>query len=168
MDTDFDPLMLDKSMPQSAQEAILMLMRAWPLFEIALTDWLIAVAGMTTDIGTLMVGRMDTRGKIDKLKEIYSHLGNKEQVQWLTNLNKSARRYTVIRNIVVHSIYLGHKPDPKQPEEYQLIFSNHRPIKGRRKSIGAVVVKLHDIKRTANFAGSAASKIIDALRKQPV
>jgi hypothetical protein len=165
MDTDFDPLVLDKSMPQSAQEAILLLMRAWPLFEIALTDWLIAVAGMTTDIGALMVGRMDTRGKIDKLKEIYSHLGNKDQVRWLTNLNKSARGYTVIRNTVVHSIYLGHRPDPEKSEEYQLIFSNHRPVKGRQKSIGAVIVKLRDIKRTATFAGSAASKIIDALRR---
>jgi hypothetical protein len=52
-----------------------------------------------------MVGRMDTRGKIDKLKEIYSHLGNKDQVQWLKTLDKSAEGYTRIRNTVVHSLY---------------------------------------------------------------
>jgi hypothetical protein len=73
---EFDPLALDKSMPKSAEEAILLLLRAWPLFEIALTDWLIAVAGMNSDdIGALMVGRMETRGKIEKLKDIYGHLG---------------------------------------------------------------------------------------------
>jgi hypothetical protein len=36
MEPDFDPLALDKNMPQSAQEAILLLMRTWPLYEIAL------------------------------------------------------------------------------------------------------------------------------------
>jgi hypothetical protein len=60
---------------------------------------------MNCDIGVLMVGRMDTRGKIDKLKEIYSHLGNKDQVQWLKTLDKSAEGYTRIRNTVVHSLY---------------------------------------------------------------
>ncbi len=166
MALEFDPLALDKSMPKSAEEAILLLMRAWPMFEIALTDWLIAVAGMNSDVGALMVGRMETRGKIEKLKDIYSHLGNKDQVQWLTNLNRSAEGYTLIRNTVVHALYLGHRPDPEKPEAYQLIFSNHRPVKGKQNSIESVILTLHNINMAAKFAGRAASKIIHALPRR--
>jgi hypothetical protein len=147
MTDDLDPLALDRKMPQDAQEAILLLVRMWPLYEIALTDWLIAIAGMDSEIGVLMVGRMDTRGKIDKLKEIYAHLGDKDQVQWLKNLQKSAERYTYFRNTVVHTLYVGHRPDPEKPDEYQLIFSTHRPVKGRPKTIHAITVTLSDIKK---------------------
>jgi hypothetical protein len=163
---DFDPLALNKKMPQDAQEAILLLVRTWPLFEIALTDWLIAIARMDSEIGVLMVGRMDTGSKINKLKEIYAHLGDKNQVQWLKNLNKRAERYTYIRNIVVHTMYVGHRADPKKPEEYQLIFSTHRPVKGRRKSIDAVIVTPSDIKETASFAGTVVQKIREALARR--
>jgi hypothetical protein len=72
-DAEFDPMSLDRGMPQSAQDAILLLVRAWPLYEAALTDWLTTVAGMNSEIGAFFIGRMDTRGKISKLKEIYQH-----------------------------------------------------------------------------------------------
>jgi hypothetical protein len=101
MASDFDPSSLDRSMPQSGQDAILLLMRAWPLFEMALTDWLIAVVKMDEEIGRLFIGRMDTRGKISKLREIYQHLGETQQVQLLKNLNKSAEGYTRVRNILL-------------------------------------------------------------------
>jgi hypothetical protein len=132
MASDFDPSSLDRSMPQSGQDAILLLMRAWPLFEMALTDWLIAVVKMDEEIGRLFIGRMDTRGKISKLREIYQHLGDTQQVQWLKNLNKSAEGYTRVRNMIVHGVYLGYRPRP-DTEEYELIYSTHRPIIGRRK-----------------------------------
>jgi hypothetical protein len=166
MDPDFNPLTLDKNMPQSAQEAILLLARTWPLFEIALTDWLIAVSGMDSEIGVLMVGRMDTRAKIAKLKEVYAHLGDSRQVQWLKNLNRSAEGYTSIRNTIVHTLYVGHRPDPKKSGRYQMIFSTHRPVKGRRKSIDAVIVTLPDIKKTASFAVRATQEIRNALARR--
>jgi hypothetical protein len=162
---DFDPLALNKKMPQDAQEAILFLIRTWPLFEIALTDWLIALTRMDREIGVLMVGRMDTGSKINRLKEIYAHLGDKNQVQWLKNLDKSAKRYTSIRNTVVHTMYMGHRADPNKPEECQLIFSTHRPVRGRRKSIDAVIVTPSDIKKTAGFALRVVQKIREALAR---
>lgn len=147
-------------MPGDAQEAILLLIRAWPYFEIALTDWLIAVSGMDSDIGALFVGRMDTRGKIDKLKEIYSHRRDADHMLSLKNLGKSAEGYILVRNTVVHSVYLGHLPCKlDKPDAYQLVFSNHRPVKGKQKYVKSVILTQADIAKTASFAGKAADKI---------
>jgi hypothetical protein len=165
-DPDFDPMSLDRKMPQSAQDAISVLVRAWPLYEAALTDWLIAIAGMKSEIGTFFIGRMDTRGKISKLKEIYQHLGDKSQVESLTHLNKTAKAYTHIRNVIIHTIYIGHRPSHDKPDEYELIYSEHRPVKGRPKTVSGLIVRLDDIKRTASFAQRTAQKINDAIRQR--
>jgi hypothetical protein len=165
-DAEFDPKSLDRGMPQSAQDAVLLLVRAWPLYEAALTDWLTAVAGMKREIGAFFIGRMDTRGKISKLKEIYQHLGDKRQAQWLTNLNRTAKDYTHIRNVVIHTIYLGHRPSPDKEGQYELIYSEHRPVKGKPSTVSSLIVRLDDIKKAATFAGRAAQKINNALGQQ--
>ncbi len=123
----FDPTLLNKNMPQDAQEAIISLLRAWVIFEIALTDWLIDVTEMNNEIGSLLIGRMDTRGKIDKLKEIYAHLEDKTQVKSLQNLSRSTEGYSRIKNTAVHMMYLGHRLRRGSSDEYELIYSTHRP-----------------------------------------
>jgi hypothetical protein len=164
-ETDLDPTSLDKSMPQSAQDAIMVLLKSWVLFEVALTDWLVAVTGMRDDIGILVVGRMDTRGKIDKLKEIYSHIRDARQVAGLKNLGKSNEGYSKIRNTVVHNIYLGHRPRPDDRGQYDLIYSIHRPSKTRIDGMDAVIIRLDDLKKAAKFAVSAAKDIRTALEQ---
>jgi hypothetical protein len=94
-------------------------------------------------------------------------LGDKRQVQFLTNLNKTAKGYTHIRNVVIHTIYLGHRPSLDKEGQYELIYSEHRPVKGQPNTVSNLIVRLDDIKRTATFAGRAAQKINDALRQQP-
>jgi hypothetical protein len=151
-------------MPQSAQDAIILLLRAWAVFELALTDWLIAIVGMKDDLGILLIGRMDTRNKIVKLKEIYEQLRDAKQVLALKGLGKANERYSQIRNTVVHNVYLGHRPDASKPGEYELIYSTHRPVKGRRDAMDAVIVRLADLKSAATFAGRQTKRITDALR----
>jgi hypothetical protein len=80
-------------------------------------------------------------------------------------LNKSAEGYTHIRNVIIHTIYLGHRPGPDKEGQYELIYSEHRPVKGKPSTVSALIVRLDDIKKAATFAGRAAEKINSALRR---
>jgi hypothetical protein len=44
-----------------------------------------------------MVGRMDTRVKIERLTEIFTHFGNHDEVKSLKNLSTSNAGYSRIR-----------------------------------------------------------------------
>jgi hypothetical protein len=46
----------------------------------------------------------------------------------------SARQYLPAAALPISA---GHRPHPIKSDEYQMIFSTHRPVKGRRKSIAA-------------------------------
>jgi hypothetical protein len=52
---------------------------------------------MHDDIGLIMVGRMDTRVKIERLTEIFTHFGNHDEVKSLKNLSTSNAGYSRIR-----------------------------------------------------------------------
>ena len=161
--TDFDPLDLDKKIPGHAKDAIINLLQAWALFEIALTDWLIASIGTNQDIGTLLFQRVSTNSKIDKLKQIYAHVGAKTDLEKLKELSRLEEKYSQIRDAVVHNMFLGTRNDASDETQCELIYSRHRPAKNRMKSIEAVVIRTPDIKAAATFAITSTKVIRAAL-----
>jgi hypothetical protein len=94
--------------PQNLLSAIAEVILAWPLLEIGLTNWIgYAISVRPSETGILL-GVMDTKSKINKLKALYVHRNaDKEATQFLRTLSKEHENHAKVRNTLAHAILLG-------------------------------------------------------------
>jgi hypothetical protein len=123
----------------------------------------LASTGTNQDIGTLLFHRASTKSKIDKLKQIYAHVGAKADLGKLKDLSQLEEKYSRIRDTVVHNMFLGTRNDAGHEAQCELIYSRHRPSRNRLKTIEAVVIHTPEIKAAARFAINSTKVIRAAL-----
>ncbi len=152
--TTLDAENLTPALSAEAREAICTLITTSAMLEIALTEWLTRLVGMDSDIGPLLIGRMDNRAKIDKLKEIYAHLNNKGAVRSLKWLSKNAKIHSDVRNTVIHNICCGVKNDGNT-----LQFLTFLPVRGDRRHQVVKTLTFTQIWAASRVALLAAGKI---------
>lgn len=144
-----------------ASKSILLLMRSWPFYELALTEWLSVETGMQPDIARIMIGNMDTRNKLDKLVELHKHRNLTKQSQTVELIKKGDRNHSKTRNTVVHCPLMGaHKSNPET-----LSFLTSKFVKGRPDVVKANRVKLGSILAAAQFANAVSDQILASVEK---
>lgn len=145
---------LSSELSAEAEEQIRSLMRCWPLLELGATDWLIFEAGMDHAIGRIILGNMELKTKLERLKAIHAHRKKKKDLADVTAIIKDHRKHSEVRNVVAHCPVLGMGADGDS-----VLFVRNRFIIGT-DLVDVETVSLQTILDAAVFASTAAITIM--------
>jgi len=141
------------------------LILAWARFDSLVSHWTIHAFGMNSGAGAILLGNMDTRTKLERLKKLHKHYGVVEAVAFVKNLMAELIKHVDVRNAITHKACGGHyKPDPDR-----LIFANIMPFEQKIGTMQIELVHLDQIRAAAAFAAAAGDQvgsIIDRLLVQ--
>src|SRR6185436_6534463 len=93
---------INQKLTDEARGVICDLVLGWASYEYALSLWTLLAFGMNLDCGSIMLGRMDARGKLEKLKQLYGHHHKKHVVEKIVILSKKHAEFVDTRNTVAH------------------------------------------------------------------
>jgi hypothetical protein len=91
----------------SSRTAILDLVLAWGRYDGLISQWVLHAYGLSLDSGSILLGNMDTRSKLERLKNLYQHHGMKPAVASISKLQKDHLEFVGIRNLIAHSACAG-------------------------------------------------------------
>lgn len=135
--------------------AIADLILAWARFDSLVTQWTFRSFGMGADEGSIFIGNMDTKSKLDKIKALQKHFGHTDSVNKVNELAKAAKAHADIRNSICHKTCGGYsKSDPSR-----LIFSNGKIYPQMPGRMQVELIHLDQIRTATQFATSAADQI---------
>jgi hypothetical protein len=146
---------LDREMSAVAKDTILNLLNAWAWFESILTEWLVDETKMEPDTARIVFGRMDPKGKLDKLSELFKHKGVEEKAKIAGRIRREIELHSVVRNTVVHCPHIG--VDPKAPTV--LLYLAAKFVKGNAEAIAVHSVSIDEILTAAKFALAATEEL---------
>jgi hypothetical protein len=104
---EFDATDVDDSPSAELRELIVDLMLAWPKLELGLTYWIAFALGVRASECSIILGAMDTRSKIDKLKALYAHRNHDDLAELLKVISKEHREFSDVRNTIAHAMLMG-------------------------------------------------------------
>ncbi len=98
---------LDRTISLAAREAICELILAWADLDTIVSYWTIKAFGMQLDVGSIMLGTMDTKTRLMRLKQLYEHKRNMPFAKNIGKLSKEMATWVDCRNIVCHQKCIG-------------------------------------------------------------
>lgn len=156
---------VSNTMDLETRDLIANLVLAWARFDSLVTQWTYRSFGMGPDEGSIFIGEMPTKSKLDKLKALFVHFGHTASVQKIADLSKLSKGHADVRNTICHKTCGGHsKSDPDR-----LIFSDGRIFKTKPGHMQVELIHLDQIRAATEFAVGNAdliSSIVDALAVQ--
>lgn len=141
-------------------DAILDVILAWPVLETSLTYWISLATGLRPSETGILIGTMDTRTKINKLRNLHSHRKDEEATTLLKAISKEHDTHVDARNTIAHAQLMG--GSKRSPDE--VFFLTSRAVLDRHGFMVVVRVPIADMRAAAQFA-RGRSKDIRALLK---
>lgn len=160
----FDLENLEKVIEQNARDAMLDVILSWARFDAFIAKWVSVAFGTSPDATVILMGNMDTRNKLDKLKALYLHFGLKEGAASVDRLKKEHGSHVDVRNAIAHSSCVGRLKD--SPEK--IAFTSIRRVKGLPGHTFVDIFRIDQMAAATNFAlGACANitEIIDSLKE---
>lgn len=99
---------LDPAYPDGYVDLLAQLLQGHAFLETSLTDLIAVEFGMKTLEAYTLVGRMDIRGRFDKLGELYKARNDTNGIKAISKFRKTLKPHIDTRNYVVHCLYMGH------------------------------------------------------------
>jgi len=159
---DLSPENLTFLLDDNSRKAILELVLSWGRYDGLISQWVLHAYGLSLDSGSILLGNMDTRSKLDRLKNLYQHHGMKAAVTKIENLQRDHRSYVDIRNLIAHSGCAGQvKSHP-----WLIAFA---PVRTKRGALDAMVIEavsvsiMHNAERWAREVADAMHEFIQTL-----
>lgn len=146
---------------EETQKLIAELILAWARYDSLVTHWTFRSFGMGPDEGPILLGNMDTKTKIERLKKLHNHLSIEPAATWIGYLHKTHETHVEVRNAICHKSCAGHH---RRAPNYLIFHIAKPPI----KMIGHMTVEMYhldQIKAAITFAKEAADKISDIVKK---
>lgn len=141
------------------------LVLAWARYDSLVTQWTYRTFGMKADEGSIFIGNMDTKTKLDRLKVLFKHYGDASSAENVTELSKLTKIHADVRNAICHKSCGGHsKSDPDR-----LVFSNGKIYPQMPGRMMVELINLDQIQDAITFAQTNAdiiSELLDALIAQ--
>jgi hypothetical protein len=151
----FNPDDLEKVIEQDVRDEMLDVILSWARFDTFVSKWVSLAFGTQPDAAVILMGNMDTKNKLDKLKTLYEHFGFAEGAESLNRLRKAHGEHVDVRNAIAHSSCVGRMKSDKQ----RIVFSSMKRVKG---DLGkALVESIHtdQMRAATNFALKACANI---------
>lgn len=139
---------------------MLELILAWARLDSSLTMFMVRAFNTTTDYGALMVGNMQSRDKIEKLRALYKHHKMTEALQDIAILERLHRHYVDSRNAIAHHVCLG-----MYRGSDALIFSAGKVALGVKGNVVAQGYSLEHMRAATSFARKASSLLFAEAEK---
>jgi hypothetical protein len=158
----FDLDNLEKELTQEARDAMLNVILSWARFDAFVSKWVSVTFGTSADATVILMGNMDTRNKLDKLKALYLHFGFLSGATKIEDLKKAQGEHVDVRNAIAHRSCVGQiRGDPEK-----VVFMSIRRVKGMPGHSFVEVMHLSQMIAATEFALHACdniSRIIDAV-----
>jgi len=148
---------LDPNLTQEARDVICDLTLAWASYDTMISYWMILTFGLEMDVGSILLGNMDTKSKLDRMKLLCDHLGFKGSVDSIARLQKSHLEFVEARNALMHRRCIGmtHNDDCER-----LVFTSVKHIRRDIGNFELLAFDLNMFKTATNFANEAVDKIM--------
>lgn len=137
------------------EQLIARLVLAWARYDSQVTQWAIRAFGMEPDEGTIIIGNMDTKTKLERIKKLHLHFGQLEQANWIAEIGKLHKEQVDVRNAICHKMCAGHH----RREPNYLIFADPKPPSQKVGHMTIIMHHLDQLKTSTSFATKAADEI---------
>jgi hypothetical protein len=155
--TDFDLANLNHDIDQQARDIICDVILSWARLDSLVSQLTLLAFGLALDGGTILLGSMDTKTKLDRLKKLYDHFGMEEAAQSIANLRQSHKDFVDVRNTIAHHTCAGcWKSDPNM-----IVFA---PVRVPHKQLNMVELSHVPVKamaRAARFATEVGNQLLE-------
>jgi hypothetical protein len=146
---------LEPDISAIARDIICDVVLSWARLDSLVSQLVLTAFGLAIDGGTILLGQMDTRTKLDRLKRLYDHHGMTDAAQSISNLRSWHKRHVDVRNAIAHHTCAGSwKSDPSM-----IVFA---PVRARQGVLNQVEIEHIPIAYMV-AATDFAVKISDAL-----
>ena len=146
---------VSQNLDDEAREVMLDLVLQWARYDGLVSQWVLHAYGLSADNGALLLGNMDTKTKLDRLKLLYEHHQMAKAVSRIAELKKAHLALVGIRNLLAHAACGGLSvSDPNK-----IYFS---PVKAAKGRLGMMTIEAHtkdDFRLAARFAREMSDQI---------
>lgn len=155
----FDLNRLEPEIDQAARDAMLDVILAFARLDTFISRWMAGAFGTTPDATVILMGNMDTRNKLDKLKALYQHFGRKEGAAMVEALTKAHGNHVPIRNTIAHVACVGRIKDAPD----KIAFSAVKRVKDTPGYTFVDVLSLGQMRDASAFAMDACDGLVSVI-----
>lgn len=134
---------------------------AWADLDTGISRLILLVFRVEDDAGSILIGNMDLKTKVEKIKALYDHHGQKSSSASLGKLITAMREYSSCRNSVAHRKCIG----KSKSAPTRLLFLSARHVKGVPGQFEMLSIDHSELVASAAFARDASVKIHELIEK---
>lgn len=153
----FDLSDLDSNLTEEARLRIAHLILKWAAFDTAISYWMVRAFGIPMDTGSIILGNMDTKQKLDRLHALHIHFGHTEAASGIADIRNQHRKHVEPRNTVAHKRCAG----VLFSEPTTLVFHSIKHIKGSVGEFEILAIPREVIAVSTAFAATAEAQILE-------
>lgn len=139
----------------ASRQNMLDVILSWASYDAMIGQWLAHAYKLPLDDSTLLIGNMDTRTKLDRLKLIYEHHRMARAAESVERLKKKHAELVFIRNHIAHSICKG----TLKSDRNAVAFTPFKASKGSVGYMAAHIISLADMRVAVKFARDVAKEL---------
>lgn len=132
--TDFSVSDISGKLDEPTRRVMLDLILAWARYDSLVSQWLLYAYGLSPDGGSILLGNMGTRTKLERIKDLYQHHGMKSAVSRIAHLQKGHATFVDYRNAIAH--YGCGGQNTSKPE-----FVLFAPVKTQKGHVGKMLME---------------------------
>jgi hypothetical protein len=135
---------------------------AWADLDTGVSRLTLLMFGLEADAGSILIGNMDVKTKVERIKGLYEHLGNVAGTKGMAALKTAMMKHSSSRNVIAHRKCIGKLIS--QPT--RLVFLSSKHVKGQAGRFEMLAIDHSEMVASAKFARAASrtvSKMIDAI-----
>ena len=151
----FDIADLDQAISDKDRLVMAETILAWADLETGISRLILLVFGLKDDAGSILVGNMDLKTKVEKIKILYEHHSQSRGAASFAKLANGIKKYAVCRNIVAHRKCIGSLIS----EPTRVVFLSAKHVKNVPGQFEMICVDQSELIASAEFARNAAVKV---------
>ena len=128
---------------------------AWADLDTGISRLILLAFGLEDDLGSILIGNMDLKTKVEKIKMLYDHCGDSASASHLAKLSTAIQKFSECRNTVAHRKVIGRLIS--QPT--RLVFLSAKHVKRQRGVFEMLNVDHAELIMSAKFAREASVRI---------
>ncbi|WP_143146817.1 hypothetical protein [Novosphingobium sp. NDB2Meth1] len=132
---------------------------AWADLDTSISRLILLLFGVRDDAGSILIGNMDLKTKVEKIKLLHAHYGLDDHAKSFAALSSKMQEFSKCRNTVAHRKCIGKSlSDPTR-----LIFISAKHVKGQPDVFEMLSVDHSELIASAFFARQASQSIADMI-----
>jgi hypothetical protein len=128
---------------------------AWADLDTGISRLIMLLFGLEADAGSILIGNMDLKTKVERIKALYEQYGNTAGKDKMVQLINAMRLFSACRNTIAHRKCIGRLIS--QPQ--RLVFISTKHVKGQLDQFEMLAIDHSEMIASAKFARKASETI---------